>query len=33
MNAIKEEAGLSSDAHTIVFSLPVENVAGIASYE
>lgn len=33
MNAIKEDAGISSDAHTIVFSIPVENVAGIASYE
>ena len=33
MEAIKTEAGVASDAHTIVFSLPVENVAGIASYE
>lgn len=33
MDAIKTEAGIASDAHTIVFSLPVENVAGIASYE
>ena len=33
MGAIKTEAGVASDAHTIVFSLPVENVAGIASYE
>lgn len=33
MEAIKAEAGVSSDAHTILFSLPVENVAGIASYE
>ena len=33
MEAIKQDAGISSDAHTILFSLPVENVAGIASYE
>ena len=33
MEAIKTEAGVASDAHTIIFSLPVENVAGIASYE
>ena len=33
MGAIKTEAGVATDAHTIVFSLPVENVAGIASYE
>lgn len=33
MDAIKADAGISSDAHTIVFSLPVEDVAGIASYE
>ena len=33
MEAIKIEAGVASDAHTIIFSLPVENVAGIASYE
>lgn len=33
MDAIKQGAGVSSDAHTILFSLPVENVAGIASYE
>ncbi len=33
MGAIKAEAGVATDAHTIVFSLPVENVAGIASYE
>ena len=33
MGAIKTEAGVATDAHTIIFSLPVENVAGIASYE
>ena len=31
MRAIMEQAGIHSDAHTVLFSLPVENVVGLTS--
>lgn len=33
MRAIMEKAGLSSKAHSVVFSLPVDQVSGIAAFE
>ena len=33
MNAIMEKAGAGTDAHGIVFSLPVEKVVGIEEIE
>ena len=31
MRAVMDKAGISSPAHTVMFSLPVESVAGLKS--
>ena len=33
MKAIMEKAGVNTDAHGIIFSLPVDNVVGLKAFE